>query len=79
MHTAVIGSRTFNDYSFLRETLEQYPITQIVSGGAKGADQLSEQYAHEKGLPTQIFKPDYAKSGKAAPLIHNQDIVNAAD
>ena len=79
MHTAVIGSRSFNNYPFLRQTLEKYPITQIISGGAKGADQLSEQYAHEKGLPTCIFKPDYAKFGKTAPLIRNQDIVNAAD
>ncbi len=77
MTTAVIGSRTFQDYVLLENTLNKYMITQLVSGGARGADQLAERYAHKKGLPTLVLKPDYATFGKAAPFICNQDIIDA--
>lgn len=81
MKVAVVGSRSFTDYELLKKTLDElYPnITRIVSGGAKGADSLSEQYAKEEGIPTQIFKPDWEKHGKAAGFIRNRDIVENSD
>ncbi len=79
MHTAVIGSRSFTNYPLLKQTLDQYTISLIVSGGARGADQLGEQYAMEKGLPTLILKPDYDTHGRKAPLLRNLDIIDAAE
>lgn len=77
MKTAVIGSRTlmFLDLS------EYIPsdTTLIISGGAKGVDSLAEEYARQKGIPTQIFRPDYQRYGKKAPLIRNREIVSACD
>ena len=44
MKVAVVGSRSFNDYEKLKQTLDQTPsITSIISGGAKGADSMAEQ------------------------------------
>ncbi|MES2733761.1 MAG: DUF2493 domain-containing protein [Bacteroidota bacterium] len=79
MITAVVGSRNFQDYSFLKEILEGYTITGIVSGGAQGADQLAKRYAEEKELPIEVFKPDYARFGKANPYARNEALVDASD
>jgi hypothetical protein len=83
MKLAVIGSREFNNYAMMVMFLDAYVACNseliIVSGGARGADKLSERYAEEHGLETIIFLPDYDKYKKAAPFIRNSDIINAAD
>ena len=57
MRIAIIGSRTFNDYELLQETLENYKdqISVIVSGGARGADTLGERWAKENNIKTDIY------------------------
>lgn len=79
MKLAVVGSRNFNDYDLLKKYLDKIhsvePITLIVSGGAKGADSLSERWAKEKNIPTDIYYPDWKKFGKKAGYIRNQDII----
>ena len=79
MKVAVIGSRTFNDYEEVKRSLSAINITLLVSGGAKGADTLGEQYAKENNIPTKIFLPDWNKHGKAAGFIRNTDIINEAE
>lgn len=79
MKVAVIGSRSFNDYEEVKRTLSAINITLLVSGGAKGADTLGEQYAKENNIPTKIFYPDWEKHGKAAGMIRNTDIINEAE
>ena len=49
----------------------------IVSGGAKGADTMGENYAKILGLKTVIYKPDWSKKGGA--FLRNTDIVNDSD
>ena len=61
MKVGVIGSRNFNDYELVKETLTRLKITLLVSGGAKGADSLGERYANENNITTLIFKPDWKK------------------
>lgn len=62
MKLGVVGSRSFSDYRLLKESLEVllqlYPITTIVSGGARGADSLGEQFAYEYKLQKIIYLPD---------------------
>jgi hypothetical protein len=55
--------------------------TQIVSGGADGADSLAEVYHVEKQflLEPLIFYPDYKTYGKPAVFIRNSQIANACD
>ena len=72
MKIIIAGSRDFNNYELLRDRLNYLlkdvsnkdEIT-IVSGGARGADQLGERYAKEKGYKT-IRKLDWDKYGKSA-------------
>jgi hypothetical protein len=79
MKVAVIGSRTFNDYELVKETLTKLDITLLVSGGAKGADLLGERYASENNITTLIFKPDWERHGRGAGMIRNTDIVKNSD
>lgn len=80
---AIIGSRNFNDYNLLKGVCDnirnKYDITHIVSGGAKGADSLGEQYAELNGLRKIIYLPDWEKHGKAAGFIRNKEIIRDAD
>ena len=75
MKVAVVGSRNFNNYELLKETLDKLNISLIVSGGAKGADSMSEVYAKEHGIETLIFKPDWSL-GRHAGFLRNENIVN---
>ncbi len=81
MKLAIIGSRTFNNYGLLQETLEQYKskITLVVSGAAKGADSLSERWAIKNNIKTLIFPADWEKYGKRAGFIRNEDIIKNCD
>jgi predicted Rossmann fold nucleotide-binding protein DprA/Smf involved in DNA uptake len=76
---AVIGSRGFSDYELLSESLSKLNPKLIVSGGAKGADTLAEKYANEHGLDMVVYKPDYKKFGRGAPLKRNHTIVDNAE
>lgn len=76
---AVIGSRCFEDYAFLSEKLLQLEIAKIVSGGARGADQLGARYAREQGIELLKFLPDYKKHGRGATHVRNRQIVEASD
>lgn len=78
---AIIGSRTFNDYELLSNSLEphKHKISVIVSGGARGADRLGERWANENNIQTDIYYPDWNKHGKSAGYIRNKDIVENSD
>ena len=79
MKVAVIGSRGFNNYELLKDTLSKINITLLVSGGAMGADTLGEQYAKENDIETKIFLPDWEKHGRSAGMLRNTDIINESE
>jgi predicted Rossmann fold nucleotide-binding protein DprA/Smf involved in DNA uptake len=83
MKLAIVGSRDFKDYGLLcREVYKNFDIsniTEIVSGGARGADTLGQKFAEEHNLPIKIFYPDWNLHGRAAGMIRNEYIVDAAD
>lgn len=81
MKLAVIGSRTFDDYTLLCNTLDKINehIELVISGGAKGADSLAERYANDRNIPTLIIKPDWDTYGRSAGYRRNVDIVTNSD
>ena len=81
MKLAVIGSRNFEDDRKLDETLNGFEkeIKVVVSGGAKGADELSEKWARKNDIPTKIFLPDHEKYHKGAYRIRNEQIAKECD
>lgn len=85
MKLAIIGSRGFTDYDFLKKNVTHFlkrnslVCTHIVSRGAKGADTLASQYATEQQLEMIVFKPDWKRFGKRAGFIRNTTIIENAD
>lgn len=83
MKLAVVGSRTFVDEQLLRDQLdlldEQRRITEVVSGGARGADTFGARWAIDRGKRLTIHKPNWHRDGKRAGFLRNQLIVNDCD
>ena len=79
MKIGVVGSRTFRDYDLMRNTLDAYDITEIISGGAAGADLLVERYAREKNINLTIHDALWSTNEKSAGPIRNQKIVDDSD
>lgn len=52
---------------------------EFVSGGADGADAVARGAARGLGAKMIEYRPDYAKHGRAAPLVRNSEIVVRAD
>ena len=55
------------------------PVTELISGGAVGADRLGEAWARAHDIPVRKLLPDWDKHGRAAGVIRNSDIVKEAD
>ena len=83
MRIVIAGSRGFEDYALLEQTLEhildkQIEPVELVSGHAKGADLLAERFAKENDLPIHIIKPDWKTYGRAAGPIRNRQMLDYA-
>lgn len=77
MKIAIIGSRTIASAD-----IERYlptDCTCIISGGAKGVDTISAEYARTNGIELVEMLPDYSKYGRGATHIRNRAIVEASD
>lgn len=88
MKVAVVGSRGFSDAIHLSAVMEdwfmnqeglQAKITEIISGGAKGADSLAADWARTHGIKLTEYLPDWDTYGKRAGFIRNEDIIKGAD
>jgi uncharacterized phage-like protein YoqJ len=76
MKLAIVGSRS------LKINIERFVdknATMIISGGAIGIDTAAANFAKNNNLPLCVFKPDYIKFGKSAPILRNKQIVKKAD
>lgn len=74
----VVGSRSFDNYELLESTLDKllinYREITIVSGGAKGADTLAEEYAAANGYECMVFKANWQQHGRAAGIFRNEEM-----
>ncbi|HIT18941.1 MAG TPA: DUF2493 domain-containing protein [Candidatus Fimivivens faecavium] len=77
MKVAVVGSRTLTGIDLAPYIPAE--ATAIVSGGAKGVDALAAEYARRRGLPLWIYRPDYDRYGRAAPIVRNRTIAENCD
>lgn len=79
----IAGSRKFSDYGLLKakmnhliEALPQAPL--VISGTARGADQLGERWAAETGLTCHRMPADWDRHGKSAGYRRNEDMARHA-
>jgi len=79
----VAGSRNFNDYNLLSSELDKFLAGKnnvtIVSGTARGADRMGEQYAAEHGYKIDQFPAEWSKYHQGAGPIRNLEMVKTAD
>ena len=79
----IAGSRTFDDYSQLKNymdfMLQNKSDVLIISGGAKGADALAERYANETAKCRLVVMPaEWDLFGKSAGYIRNEKMHKTA-
>ena len=83
MKLIIAGSRTFTNYQLLCQVLapDRHRITQVLTGGARGADQLGYRWAVAHGLGKQhrLFRADWERFGKAAGVRRNHQMAQAGD
>jgi len=81
MNIGVVGSRSFNSYSYIQRILKSFFKNNdtLISGGAKGADSLAERFCDEHGYEKIIFYPNWKKYGRKAGFIRNEDIIKNSD
>lgn len=71
----VAGSRNYSDWEEFRDVMDyicdKYNVSEIVSGGAKGADLMAEKYSKINNIPIKIFKADWNYYGRNAGFKRN--------
>jgi hypothetical protein len=79
MIVAVCGGRDYNDRDAVFDKLtrihNEWGITGIIQGGARGADKLGLLWASSNGVPHRTFEADWANKGRAAGPIRNQRMI----
>ncbi len=85
----IAGSRTINNYTDLLRALNDAISNaviqpsgsyEIVSGGARGVDELAKRYANDCGYKYTEMKPIYQNyNDRGAPLRRNIDMAHYAD
>lgn len=83
MKAIIAGGRDYvatdSTWRFLDDVHRFHPITEVVSGGARGADAAGERWAEMRGIPIRRFPADWNKHGKGAGPIRNQQMAEYAD
>lgn len=79
----IAGGRDFDNYELLKEKcdaiLGSKQNVEIVSGTARGADELGERYAEEARLSVKHFPADWNRFGNAAGSIRNAEMAKYAN
>ena len=86
MRIVIAGSRGFTDYQiakayidFCLSNIRRENEIVILSGGAKGADTLGEQYAKENGFEIERYLADWDTYGKSAGPRRNRIMAEVCD
>lgn len=86
MKIVVGGCRDFFDYSTvsahldaLLKTHDPNDTVTFLSGHCSGVDQLTEQYARERGYSLLLFPAEWKRYGRAAGPMCNQAMVEKSD
>tara|TARA_Y100000780_G_scaffold232443_1_gene263957 strand:+ start:3901 stop:4263 length:363 start_codon:yes stop_codon:yes gene_type:complete len=80
MKVLVAGGRDFDNKDWLFKELNAIhsaePITQIIDGGARGADSLAYLWAHQMGIDNYRAFANWEKYGKKAGWVRNNEMAD---
>lgn len=81
MKTIIAGSRTITSKFVIGEAVleSKFDITEVVSGAARGVDEIGEQWAEEHGVPIKRFPAEWEFYGKRAGPVRNVEMAKYAE
>ena len=83
MRIIVAGGRDFSDYEFMVGVLDRLfsrlSEVVIISGMARGADNLGHRYAREHGIEVIEMPANWKAHGRAAGMIRNSAMLEVAE
>lgn len=83
MRLIIAGGRTFTNLALMTEKLDHLihktdePIT-VISGTARGADQLGEKYAELRGYEVEQYPAQWDVYGRSAGYKRNEQMAGVA-
>ena len=77
MKLLIAGSRGITEFDLSPYVSDD--VDTVITGGARGIDELAEKYADERRLSKIVLRPRYALFGRAAPLIRNKEMLELSD
>lgn len=83
MRIIICGGRdyrmTFDDALALCRANVEYGFSEVVSGGARGADSCGEDWARANAISVTRFPAEWEKHGNQAGMIRNEEMAKYAD
>lgn len=81
MKIIVAGSRGITDPHVVAVAIEGsgFAVTEVVSGTARGVDQLGEAWALSRRIPIRRFPADWETHGRSAGHRRNAEMASYAD
>lgn len=76
MRVLVCGGRDYTDLVKVHRILDEYLISCIIHGAARGADTLAGKYAYFHSIPTEVYPAEWDKYGKSAGYIRNKQMLD---
>lgn len=76
MKVLVCGGRDFEDSGLIQSVLSAWDISELIEGGARGADRLARQYAEGRGIPVTTFRAAWDEHGKYAGVVRNAQMLS---
>lgn len=80
MKVLVCGGRDFNDKRALFNALDglriRGEISQIITGGARGADELAEEWSRSRQVRRTVYPAKWNLLGKRAGLARNLEMLD---
>jgi hypothetical protein len=67
MKVIVAGSRTIHSFTKVAEAITRsgFDVTEVVSGGAEGIDQIGKAWAYDHGIPSKQFNAYWSENGSS--------------
>ena len=81
MRTIIAGSRDFHSLPVLIEAIDScgFEVSEVVSGRARGADRIGEEWALRNDIPIIYHPANWDKFGRSAGYIRNSEMAEDAE
>jgi YspA, cpYpsA-related SLOG family len=81
MRVAIVGSKDYLDLEAVRQFIAALPADAIVvTGGARGLEQLAVELAQERGLACEVHVPNWKDKSQGEPaLVRNEAMIAGVD